>query len=85
MPYRKRNVPGDPKELPAFLNQEFSNLEEAQYGPFPFWALDVLHAEPRVATDARRAVFAVADGTDWNPGSGAGLYRKQGGSWVFVG
>ena len=26
-----------------------------------------------------------ADGTEWNPGSGAGLYQYRGSSWVFVG
>lgn len=26
-----------------------------------------------------------ADGTSWNPGAGAGLYRYSGAAWVFVG
>ncbi|MFB2530721.1 hypothetical protein ACEYYA_00970 [Paracoccus sp. p3-h83] len=30
-------------------------------------------------------LLAMADGTGWNPGSGAGLYRWSGSAWVFVG
>lgn len=27
-------------------------------------------------------VLRIADGTNWDPGSGAGLYLRQGGAWV---
>ncbi len=30
------------------------------------------------------ALFAFADGTNWNPGSGAGLYAYIGGVWTLV-
>ena len=26
-----------------------------------------------------------ADGTNWDPGTGIGLYQYRGGSWVFIG
>jgi len=26
-----------------------------------------------------------ADGTTWNPGSGAGLYQWRGSAWAFIG
>lgn len=44
------------------------------------WELKrVLYAEPPKLRDG---MFAVADGTTWNPGSGAGLYRRAAGAWV---
>lgn len=39
----------------------------------------VLHAEPSKPRDGD---LARADGTDWNPGAGAGLYQYQGVAWV---
>ena len=30
-------------------------------------------------------MIVMADGTNWNPGSGAGLYRYDGSTWVFIG
>ena len=32
----------------------------------------------------REGAIRYADGTNWNPGSGAGLYRFTSGSWVLV-
>lgn len=32
-----------------------------------------------------QGMIVYADGTDWNPGSGAGLYQYRGTSWVFIG
>lgn len=42
---------------------------------------DVLHVEP---TKPREGMQVYADGTDWNPGSGAGLYVYKSGAWVKV-
>lgn len=40
---------------------------------------NIQHAEP---AKPRPGDFAVADGTSWNPGSGAGLYRRTAtGAW----
>lgn len=41
--------------------------------------LEVQHVEPEKNREGR-VVFA--DGVDWNPGSGAGLYEYRGGTWV---
>lgn len=41
--------------------------------------LPVLHSEPARLRDG---MLVVADGTDWNPGSGAGYYERRGGAWV---
>ena len=41
-----------------------------------------LHAEP---LKPEEGILAYADGTDWNPGSGSGLYQYRSSSWVKVG
>lgn len=83
--YRKNNVPFEPAQLSTFLNQELSEIERAQYDPMNTVSLAILHAEPKVPTSGRNVILAEADGTDWNPGSGAGLYCYRGGTWVFIG
>jgi hypothetical protein len=39
----------------------------------------VLHAEPARYSDGD---VVLADGSDWDPGSGGGLYQHFGGNWV---
>ena len=41
----------------------------------------VLHAEP---DRPREGKVVYADGTDWNPGSGKGLYVYDGSAWVAL-
>lgn len=43
-----------------------------------FSKTDVAPAKPR------EGMLRQADGTNWNPGSGAGIYRYTGGAWVLV-
>ena len=82
--YRPGDVPSDPARLAEFLRRELTALQQAAHRAEPFLLLDELHAEPeRIA--ARMVVYA--DGTDWNPGSGEGMYRrnKANSAWVFLG
>lgn len=48
----------------------------------PMAFLDELHVEPK---RPRVGMIVLADGTDWDPGSGAGFYGYYGGSWVKLG
>lgn len=41
--------------------------------------LPILRAPPVNAEDG---LIVYADGTAWNPGSGAGFYGRQAGAWV---
>lgn len=44
---------------------------------------DILHTPPE---KPRHGLVVYADGTDWNPGSGEGLYRfSSAATWVFLG
>lgn len=36
-------------------------------------------------TKPRAGMVVLADGTNWNPGSGAGFYGYYGGAWVKLG
>lgn len=65
------------RENNAAIAQEFAR-------PVDFLALRYRHVAP-VNTFAGQIVLA--DGTDWNPGLGAGMYRRNeaNAAWVFVG
>ena len=80
--YRPRNVPPDPKDLPQFLDQELRNIAQAQSAPVFVLALATSHKEPAKLADG---YVVLADGTDWDPGSGAGVYCYRAGAWRFLG
>ena len=68
--YSPEPVPDDVKDLPAYLREEFSrmssiicNIADGHYDES-----NAVPSKPR-AGDVR-----YADGTNWNPGSGEGLY-----------
>lgn len=82
--YRPSIVPSNTSTLPSFLTQELLNIQKEMASPNDLLLLKELHAPPeKFRQDC--VTLAIADGIDWNPGSGAGLYRYQGGSWKFVG
>jgi hypothetical protein len=80
--YTPGHIPDDPKELVAALRAEFAAIKAAMERPQPFAELQVLHAAP---VRLRDGMEVEADGTDWDPGSGAGKYILRAGAWVFIG
>lgn len=80
--YTPRNVPQDPAQIPQFLQQELQNLQTALQGSVPFAYLQTLHKEPAKLFEG---IVVLADGTDWNPGSGSGFYGRRAGAWRFLG
>lgn len=63
-----------------WIEQEFNSLVESEPRTLQ---LTVSHAVP---PKPRAGMLAYADGTDWNPGSGQGVYRFSiGAAWVFLG
>lgn len=83
--YRPTFPPQDPNALSAWLNQETQNIARAMVDASEFTLLQVNSKPPKTPSDTRIAMFAVADGVNWNPGGGAGLYRFQNNTWTFVG
>lgn len=82
--YQPGHVPDDPKELIAFLRAELRAIKSGMEDAMPSNDYVIRHAEP----DRIRAGMVVnADGADWNPGSGAGMYRRNGANtaWVHLG
>lgn len=84
MPYRKNNVPFDPQApvLSVFMDQELSQIERAQDEPVFVLQLAVSNKPP---AKVRAGMVVEADGVNWNPGSGAGMYVYRAGAWVKVG
>ena len=80
MPYTPQNVPQDPAQLPGFLMVELENISRAVNAST--WKLDPLSVAPPKPRDG---LVALADGTNWNPGSGAGFYGYRAGAWRFLG
>ncbi len=80
--YRKGNVPSESRDLPTFVDQEFSRVEEAQFQGRPYFTLDIARSAPAKVWEG---MVMIADGTNWNPGSGAGLYYRLGGVWIKAG
>ena len=79
MIYNPTTPPQDPAALPGFLLQELANLRKAMEAPQPYVFLDTLNAAP---LRPREGMVVKADGTNWNPGSGAGIYARVGATWV---
>lgn len=72
----------DTKMLARWLGQVLGTLElEFNVGRDAFY-LATLHAEP---TKLVEGMVVLADGTNWNPGSGAGVYAYYGSAWNKLG
>lgn len=78
--YIPTQVPSDPKALVEFLTQELRRISQGTSTSVV--QLDMLHAAPKKPRDG---MVALADGVDWDPGSGAGYYGFRAGSWRFLG
>lgn len=78
--YTPTLVPVVPADLPGYLPGELRAIANAFTSQQPFAYLQTLNGAP---TKPREGMVVKADGTNWNPGSGAGFYGYVGGAWVF--
>lgn len=63
--------------------QEFEELERVLAEPtLPLLILETRNAAPGKLQDG---MIAKADGVNWNPGAGAGVYVYRGGAWNLLG
>ena len=76
--------PGDPPtqaaDVPLFLRTELLKIKAA-FDALALGHLDWTYVAP---TKPRAVDLRAADGTQWNPGSGRGLYAYNGTSWVLI-
>lgn len=78
MAYIPRQPPPDP--LSGWLLEELNNIARST-------STDIVQLQPQsvAPTRPRAGLLVEADGINWNPGSGAGLYIFRAGAWVFIG
>jgi hypothetical protein len=72
------------ENLSPELREEVARLARSLNDAQPEMRLKVLHAAP---TKTTAGMLVCADGVNWDPGSGEGVYRrdKTNASWVFIG
>lgn len=61
------------------VKRELDRISQATRGAAPFVQLQVLAVAPE---RPRKGMVCYADGTNFNPGSGAGVYVYSGTAWV---
>lgn len=79
--YQPGDPPGDPALFPRFWREEQIKIAAA-LAALAEGFLPVVYAPPEKPRDG---MLRNADGTEWNPGSGAGLYRYGAGAWHYLG
>ena len=79
--YAPNLVPEDPSQLRRYLQDEFLRVSAA-INALAAGHLDKVYAAPDKPRDGD---IRYADGTTWDPGSGAGIYYYDGASWHLLG
>ena len=79
MGYRKSVLTGD---FQYAVEREFEAVERGLEDFADALRLLEITAEPN---PKRNGMIVYADGTNWNPGSGRGVYVYKGSSWVLLG
>ena len=69
------------REAQQYLAQEFRKLKDT-LDVVEVQTFDQLAAEPERLADG---MLAYADGSNWNPGAGEGLYMRRAGAWTQAG
>lgn len=77
--YRKTNLPSEYDR--DKIEEELKKIEQALEG-FDILQLVELHREPQRPRDG---TTVLADGTDWNPGAGQGVYTFYANAWHKLG
>ena len=76
--YEPGPVPEKVEDLGMYVVTELKRLGDTLFNQATF-RLERMHAEPQ---RPRAGDIRFADGTDWNPGSGEGIYWFDGSSWT---
>lgn len=79
--YSALTPPSDPAAIPSFLARELRAVQDGIGAP-DLLKLKELHASP---ARPQTGMIVLADGSDWDPGSGAGFYGYYGSAWHKLG
>lgn len=79
--YQPGTPPADPKDLQRFLSEELIKIQTT-FNALIAGHIDVTHVAP---TKPRNGDIRLADGTNWNPGSGQGFYGYYNSTWNKLG
>lgn len=71
--YIPTRSPTDPSQVGVWATSEFERVLNGLEAPFTHELIDVLNEEPGRKL-AGKVMLCFADGTNWNPGAGRGLY-----------
>ena len=71
--------PADPAQLGAWALDNFVTLSRLLGNGQPFL---ILPPQARAPLRPEEGMTVNANGTNWNPGGGAGLYQYLSGAWV---
>jgi len=84
MAYEAENPPVVSGELTSLAEYLFRELQRIaiSFQEVENIQLVVLHAD---LDKPRNGMVILVDGTDFDPGSGAGFYGRSAGAWVFLG
>ena len=80
--YTPNPVPSNPEDLPKYIFEELLRLQGAlEENPTTY--IEVKNAAP---SRIKQGDIVYADGSNFNPGSGEGIYfRNAAGNWVKLG
>lgn len=82
MSYSFKPIPVDQTQFKRWLEGELRAIAEAFNRPELLLKLPLTHTAP---DKPREGDIRNADGTNWNPGAGAGVYIFQDEEWVPLG
>lgn len=79
--YAPSAIPTEPHELPGFLAEELGKIQAA-FTLALCRNVEFLNVVPK---KLREGMVCGADGTNWNPGSGKGVYVYYSSAWHLLG
>jgi hypothetical protein len=82
--YTPGRVPYELAQLSQFLQSEIERITDGLESPFTHQLLEPLAVEP-ARRSTTQAMVVYADGTNWDPGSGEGIYAYYSGTWTKLG